>query len=43
MNKGYTYVDGKCIITDEKGAKRLEEYTDKTDEILICENVIETL
>ena len=43
MNKGYTYVDGKCIITDEKGDKRLEEYTDKTDEILICENVIETL
>lgn len=43
MNKEYTYLNGECIIEDANGHKRLEEYTDKTDEILITENVIETL
>lgn len=43
MNKEYTYLNGECIVEDENGHKRLEDYTDKTDEILIQENVIETL
>ena len=43
MNKEYTYLNGECIIEDETGHKRLIEYTDKTDEILIQENLIETL
>lgn len=43
MNKEYTYLNGECIIEDENGKKKLEEYTNKTDEILIQENVIETL
>lgn len=43
MNKEYTYLNGECIIEDENGHKRLETYTDKTDEILVEENVIETL
>ena len=43
MNKEYVYLNGKCVIEDENGERRLEEYTDKTDEILVTENVIETL
>lgn len=43
MNKEYTYLNGECIIEDENGHKRLEEYTDKIDEILVEENIIETL
>lgn len=43
MNKEYTYLNGKCIIEDENGNKRLEDYTDNIDDILIQENVIETL
>lgn len=43
MNKEYTYLNGECIIEDEYGHKKLVEYTDKTDEILIQENLIETL
>ena len=43
MNKEYIYLNGKCVIEDENGERRLEEYTDKTDEILVTENVIETL
>ena len=41
MNKEYTYINGECIVEDEYGRKKLVEYTDKTDEILIQENVIE--
>lgn len=43
MNKEYVYLNGKCVVEDENGERRLEEYTDKTDEILVTENVIETL
>lgn len=43
MNKEYTYLNGECIVEDEYGRKKLVEYTDKTEEILIQENVIETL
>ena len=43
MNKEIIYLNGKCVVEDENGERRLEEYTDKTDEILVTENVIETL
>lgn len=43
MNKEYTYIDGKVIVEDTEGNKRLVEYSDNLDEILVQENVIETL
>ena len=43
MNKEYIYIDGKVIVEDEKGNKKVGEYTDKTEEILIRENLIETM
>ena len=50
MNKEYLYINGKCIIYDENGAileddgkVALKEYSDKLDQILVQENVIETL
>lgn len=43
MNKEYIYLDGKCIVEDEKGNQRVEKYTDKFDEILLTENRIEIL
>jgi hypothetical protein len=50
MNKEYLYIDGKCVIYDENGAIKDEngkvltkEYSDKLDEILVQENIIEEL
>lgn len=43
MNKEYIYVNGKVVIQDETGNKRLEDYNDNLDEILVQENLIEAL
>ena len=50
MNKEYLYINGKCVIYDENGAIKdnngkvlTKEYTDKLDEILVQENIIEEL
>lgn len=43
MNKEYIYIDGKVIIKDEKGNHTPVEYYDNLDEVLIQENVIETI
>ena len=33
MNKEIIYLNGKCIVEDENRKKRVEDYTDKTEEI----------
>ncbi len=43
MNKEYIYVDNKVIIIDENGEKKVAEYYDGLDDILVQENLIETL
>ena len=43
MNKEIIYLNGKCVVEDENRKRRVEDYTDKTEEILVTENVIETL
>ncbi len=43
MNQEYTYIDGKAIISDENGKQTLIEYSDNLDDILVQENVIETM
>ena len=43
MNKGYTYIDGKVIISDENGNHTQSEYYDNLDQILVQENVIEEM
>lgn len=43
MNKEYMYVNGKVVVEDDKQNKRLEEYSDNLDEILVQENLIENL
>lgn len=50
MNKEYLYLDGKCVVYDENGAIKtedgkidLKEYNSNFDEILVQENLIETL
>lgn len=43
MNKEYTYIDGKVIIKDENGYQTLIEYYDNLDEVLVQENLIETI
>lgn len=43
MNKEYTYIDGKVIVSDENNVKTQREYCDNLDQILIQENVIETM
>lgn len=43
MNKSYIYLDGKVIIEDENNNKTLTEYYDNLDEVLIQENLIETM
>lgn len=50
MNKEYLYNDGKCIVYDEGGIIKDEngnivvrEYTDKLDEILVQENLVESM
>lgn len=43
MNKEYIYLDGKVIVEDEKDNKKLVEYSDNLEEILIQENLIEEM
>ncbi len=43
MNKEYTYIDGKVIIRDEKGSQRPDDYYDNLDDVLVQENLIETM
>ena len=43
MNKGYTYIDGKVIISDENGNHTQSEYYDNLDKVLVQENVIEEM
>lgn len=43
MNKSYIYLDGKVVIEDENNNKTLTEYYDNLDEVLIQENLIETM
>lgn len=43
MNKEYTYIDGKVIISDENDNKTQSDYYDNLDEVLAQENLIETM
>lgn len=43
MNKEYAYIDGKVIIRDEFNNSRLLEYQNNLEEVLIQENVVETI
>ena len=43
MNKGYTYIDGKVIISDENGNHTQTEYYDNLDQVLVHENIIEEI
>lgn len=50
MNREYLYLDGKCIVYDENGAIKssdgkidLKDYNNNFDEILVQENLIESL
>lgn len=43
MNKEYTYIDGKVMVRDENGNQTLIDYYDNLDEVLIRENLIETM
>lgn len=43
MNKEYTYIDGRAIVEDENGSKRVVEYSEDLDEILVQENIIESM
>ena len=43
MNKEYIYLDGKSIVLDEEGNKKLMLYNDKMDDILSLENVVKSL
>lgn len=43
MNKGYTYIDGKLIISDENGNLYQSEYYNNLIKMLSQENVIEEI
>lgn len=43
MNKEYIYIDGKIIVRDENGISFQKEYTDNIEDILVQENVLETI
>ncbi len=43
MNKEYIYIDGKAIVIDEKGSRTPIEYYDNLDEVLVQENLIESM
>ncbi len=43
MNISYTYIDGKAIIFDENGNQIPTKYYDNLDEVLVQENVVETI
>ena len=41
MNKGYRYLDGKILVSDEKGNYRIIDYHENLDQILLHENLLE--
>ena len=43
MNVSYTYIDDKAIIFDENGNQVQVEYYDNLDEVLVQENIVETI
>lgn len=43
MNREYTHIDGKVIISDENNEKIQSEYYDNLDKVLVQENLIETM
>lgn len=43
MNKECIFVDRKVVVEDENGNKRITENSDKINEILVQENIIETM
>ncbi len=43
MNKGYTCINGKVIISDENGNHKEYDYMNNINEILVKENVIENI
>ena len=43
MNKEYIYIDGKAIVVDETGSKNPIEYYENISEVLVKENLIETM
>lgn len=43
MNKEYIYIDGKVIISDENTKQKPIEYYDNLDDVLVQENLIETI
>lgn len=43
MNKEYTYINGKIVVRDDQGRNTEREYTDNLDQILVQENLIETI
>ena len=43
MNKEYVYKDGKVLVIDENGNQKILDYYDNLDDVLIQENLIETM
>lgn len=43
MNKECVYVDEKIVVSDENGNNRIIENSDKINEILVQENVVEVI
>lgn len=43
MNSSYTYINGKAIIFDENGNQVPINYYNNLDDVLVQENVVETI
>lgn len=43
MNKEYIYKDGKALVIDENGNQKTIDYYDNLDEVLIQEDLLETM
>lgn len=43
MNKEYIYLDGRVVIIDESQNKKQIEYKENLDELLVQENLVETI
>ncbi len=43
MNKEYVYKDGKALVIDENNNQKTVDYCDNLDEVLVTENLIETM
>ena len=43
MNKEYIYKDGKALVIDENDNQRTVDYCDNLDDVLVQENLIETM